>query len=99
MGKMTIEESIQNSHVEVHYNEKTIRVNSKQYHIQLQGKITCPILNQKVSSLTCSKIMEQKDWPRNVDCNICDRANCKIYKSINKNKKKYDKNTKPKKVN
>ena len=82
---ITIYESIQSKHVEVHYNQKFIKVNNKLYHIELQGKITCPVLNTKISSLTCSKIMEQKDWPRNCDPNICDSAHCKIYKSIQKN--------------
>lgn len=84
-AEVTVSESIQNKHVEVHYNQKNIRVNGKDIHIELQGKINCPVLNSKVSSLVCSKIMDQKGWPRACDPTICDSANCKIYKSIRKN--------------
>jgi len=83
--KMSVSESIQNKHVEVHYNEKHIHINGKKIHIQLQGKISCPVLNTKISSLVCSKLMDNKEWPRNCDSCICDNANCKIYKSIKKN--------------
>jgi len=76
---------IQDKHMEVKYNEKFIVINNKRIHIEMQGKINCPVLNTKISSLTCSKFMEQKGWPRHIDNHICDRANCKIYKSIQKN--------------
>lgn len=83
--KNTISKSIQDKHMEVHYNEKTINVDGKTIHIELQGKISCPILNNKISSLVCSKLMDQPGWPRNSCSDICDQANCKIYKSIKKN--------------
>jgi len=86
--------SIQDKHVEVNYNEKRIHVGNREVHIEMQGKISCPVLNTKVSSLTCSKLMEQKGWPREIDECICDNAHCKIYKSIQKNMaSRYDKNT------
>jgi len=78
-------QSIQDKHVEVHYNDKRIRVGNRDIHIEMQGKITCTVLNSKVSSLTCSKLMEQDGWPREVDECVCDNARCKIYKSIQKN--------------
>jgi len=81
----SITDSIQNKHTEIHYNEKYIHVKNKDIHIQLQGKITCPVLNSKVSSLVCSKLMDQEGWPRNCNPEICDSANCKIHKSIKKN--------------
>ena len=77
--------SIQDKNVEVHYNEKRIRVGNKDIHIEMQGKISCPVLNSKISSLTCSKLMEQNGWPRAIDECVCDNAHCKIYKSIQKN--------------
>ena len=77
--------SIQDKHVEVHYNEKHFHLENKDIHIEMQGKINCPVLNQKISSLTCSKLMDKKGWPRNIDEFVCDKANCKIYKSIKKN--------------
>ncbi len=77
--------SIQDKHQEVHYNEKTINVNGRTIRIELQGKITCPVLNSKISSLTCARMMESKGWPRQCDPEICDSAHCKIYKSIKKN--------------
>ena len=85
--------SIQDKHIELHYNEKKIRINNQNIKIEMKGKINCPVLNDKISSLTCSKLMDQKDWPRNIDHEICDKANCKIYKSIQKNMevKKYEK--------
>ncbi len=81
----TIAKTIQDKHLEVKYNEKTITIDNKQIHVELQGKINCPILNQKISSLVCSKLMDQNGWPRHSCSDICDQANCKIYKSIKKN--------------
>ena len=78
-------QAIQDKHVEVQYNEKTININGRTIRIELQGKINCPVLNNKISSLTCSKLMESKGWPRQCDPTICDQAHCKIYKSIQKN--------------
>ena len=90
-------ESIYNKHREVQYNEKYIYIDGKKIHIEMQGKITCPVLNKKISSFTCSKLMEQKGWPRSIDSNICDKAYCKIYKSIQKNlANRYDKRKKVK---
>jgi len=83
--KNIVAKAIQDKHVEIHYNEKTIHVNGEDLHIELQGKITCPVLNSKVSSLVCSKLMDTAGWPRKCDPEICDHANCKIYKSIKKN--------------
>ena len=87
--------AIQDKHTEVHYNEKYININGKDIHIEMQGKISCPVLNCKISSLTCSKLMEQKGWPRKIDEHVCDNAHCKIYKSIQKNMaNRNDKNNK-----
>ena len=83
--KNTISKAIQDKHVEVHYNEKYLNINGEDIHIELQGKIHCPILNSRISSLVCSKLMDQNGWPRKCDSCCCDNANCKIYKSIKKN--------------
>jgi hypothetical protein len=83
--KNSVTKAIQDKHVEVHYNEKQLYVNGENIHIELQGKINCPVLNSRISSLVCSKLMDQNGWPRNCDSCICDNAHCKIYKSIKKN--------------
>jgi len=80
-----VSKSIQDKHLEIHYNEKDIIINGETMHIELQGKINCPVLNSKVSSLVCSKLMDTIGWPRNCNSEICKNANCKIYESIRKN--------------
>ena len=97
-NKIDIIQSIYDKHLEVSYNEKKLKINGKTIHVQLQGKITCPILNYKISSLVCSKLMDNKGWPRHCDPAICDSANCKIYKSI-RNNMKNKKNEKPRRKN
>ena len=72
-----VSESIQNKHTEINYNEKYININGKDIHIELQGKINCPVLNSRVSSIVCSKLMDQNGWPRKCDPNICKSANCR----------------------
>lgn len=80
-----VAKSIQDKHVEIHYNEKHININGESIHIDMQGKINCPVLNNRISSLVCSKLMDQLGWPRNCDSEICKKANCKINESIRKN--------------
>jgi len=80
-----VAKAIQDKHVEIHYNEKYINVNGEDIHIELQGKINCPVLNSRVSSLVCSKLMDTLGWPRKCDPEICKHANCKINESIRKN--------------
>jgi len=80
-----VSKAIQDKNVEIHYNEKVMKYNNKDVHIELQGKINCPVLNSKISSLVCSTLMDTNGWPRKCDSEICKNANCKIYESIRKN--------------
>ena len=43
--KTTIANSIQDKHLEVHYDEKTTKTNNGPVPVRLQGKIQCPVLN------------------------------------------------------
>lgn len=99
-----LSQSIVDKHKEVMYNEKTMKkqVRGEPIKVRLQGKINCKILNCKISSLVCSKLMDQSGWPRHIDENVCDyQGNCHIHKAIIKNSMKgktYDKRKKyPKK--
>lgn len=83
--KRKVSESIQNKHTEIHYNVATINTPDGPQRIYLQGKIQCPVLNQKISSIVCYKLMDFPGWPRNVDPCICTQgAQCFVSKSINK---------------
>lgn len=85
----TLTKSIQDKHLEIHYNEKTIHTLNGPVSIRLQGKIFCPILNQKITSMVCAKVMDSPGWPRHVDKDVCEcQANCFISKSIQKNMSK-----------
>ena len=78
-----VSKSIQDKHLEVHYNEKKIRTREgKIVAINLQGKIKCPVLNQAISSIVCSKLMDKEGWPRFVDQAICKKCNCFVHLSI-----------------
>ena len=84
-----VSSSIQDKHLEVHYNEKTISTYNGPVEIRLQGKIFCPVLNAKITPLVCSKLMDVEGWPRSIDPHVCDQqATCFIYKSIKKNMSK-----------
>ena len=94
-----IVKSIQDKHIEVHYNQRSFVLYGKTININMQGKIFCPLLNCKISSLTCSKLMEYEGWPRAIDAYVCDNIKCKIYKSIKKNvENKHEKNNSATKV-
>lgn len=80
---------VQNKHTEIHYNQKYIKnPDGRKIHLNMQGKIKCPVLNQFVSSIVCSKLMDKKGWPRNEDPEICKKCGCFIHKSIKKFSKK-----------
>lgn len=77
--------SIYNKNLEVHYNEWYIRNRSgEKVKLNLQGKIRCPLLNSSISSLACSRIMDNQGWPRSIDEEICKKLDCYIYMSIRK---------------
>ena len=87
-------------HVEVHYNNKMIYTNDGPVTIRLQGKIFCPVLNQKITPMVCAKLMDYPGWPRNIDKNVCEcQADCFIFKSIQKNMSKGNKNVTKNKSN
>lgn len=69
---------------EIHYNEWYIHTSTGKIKINLKGKIKCPLLNTSISSLVCSKIMDRKSWPREIDPNVCKKCDCYINLSINK---------------
>lgn len=77
--------SIYDKQLEVHYNEWYVRNKEKKLvKLNLQGKIMCPLLNIQISSICCSKIMDHKGWPRNIDENICKKCDCFVNLSIRK---------------
>jgi hypothetical protein len=81
--------SIYDKHLEITYDSKVINSSTGPVRIKLKGKIFCPILNQKINSLVCAKLMDKEGWPRCVDKNVCEKAaNCFIYKSIIKHMEK-----------
>jgi len=89
MGTLTTSDSIQDKHLEIHYDEKTINTRKGLVKIRLKGKIFCPVLNSRITPLVCSKLMDADGWPRSIDPNICSKqAGCFIYKSIKKNMSK-----------
>lgn len=80
-----LSKSIQDKHIEIHYNQKCIRSqDGKTVPINMQGKIKCPVINQSISSIVCAKLMDKKGWPRELDPEICKRCSCFIYLSIKK---------------
>ena len=76
--------SIYDKKLEIHYNEWIIRKDGKKVKLELKGKIKCPVLNENVSSMTCSILMDKEDWPRNICPDICSKCNCFIHLSIAK---------------
>lgn len=87
-----LSKSIQDKNLEVHYNEKIVKTKDGLIKLELQGKIRCPVINQNISSLTCSNLMGKPDWPRGIDEKICTKCNCFIQLSIkNFQSKKKDK--------
>ena len=81
--------SIYNKRLEIHYDEKFIIKDKQKIKIKLKGKIRCPVLNIGISPLVCSKLMDSKGYPRNLDKEICDKCNCRIKNHIlNKAKRK-----------
>lgn len=85
MDKQALIDSIYNKHTEIHYNQKTsILKGGKKVKTELQGKVRCPILNKSVTSITCAKLMDEEGWPRHIDKDICTKASCFIYLSIQK---------------
>lgn len=99
VGNKELITAIYNKHLEVHYNEWYIRdKDNKIVHLDLKGKIKCPVLNVGISSLVCSKLMDKPGWPRCVDSSACSKCNCFISLSIQKfqeRKKKPDGPGKP----
>jgi hypothetical protein len=84
--KTTISRSVQDKHIEIHYNQKTIYTSDGPIMIRLQGKIHCPVLNTGITPMVCAKLMDSSGWPRCMDSSICEhQANCFISKSIKKN--------------
>lgn len=82
---LEISKSIQDKNIEIHYNSKHIRNQDGQLiHINMHGKIRCPILNEQISSVICSKIMDKEGWPRAIDPDICKKCDCYINLSIAK---------------
>lgn len=81
--------SIYNKSLEIHYNEKYVNTPKGRINIRLQGKIYCKVLNNRITPIVCSKLMDSPNWPRCIDPTICDKqAMCYIYKSIQKNSKR-----------
>jgi hypothetical protein len=77
--------SIYNKRTEIHYNEFYIKDrDNKIIHLELKGKLKCPILNIGISSLVCSKLMDKQGWPRGVDSSACSKCSCFISLSIQK---------------
>lgn len=90
-----VSKSILDKNLEIHYNEaKTKNRNGRTVPLNLQGKIKCPILNQQISSIVCSMLMDKEDWPRGIDENICKKCKCYIYISIKKFQEKKNDNIK-----
>ena len=69
---------------EIHYDEWYIGTPTGKVKIELQGKIKCPLLNESISSLACSKLMDRLDWPRGIDPDVCKKCECYINLSIRK---------------
>lgn len=85
MDNPHITRAIYNKHREIQYNKKVITLKSGvDAKIELQGKIKCPVLNISVSSIVCSKFMDIKGWPRELDADICKKCNCFVNMSIQK---------------
>jgi len=80
--------SIQDKRLEIHYDEKVINTFKGDIKVKLKGKINCPVLNCKITSLVCSKLMESNGWPRGIHPHICANFRCYINKVIAKNKDK-----------
>lgn len=77
-------DAVYNKRTEIHYNEyySGPEIQGRRNKIELKGKIKCPVLNTNISSLTCSKLMDRKDWPRGIDNQVCKNCNCFINLSI-----------------
>lgn len=76
---------------EIQYNEASINTPNGVQKFQFKGKINCPILNAKIRSVICYKVMDYPGWPRNIDPKICEcQAGCFINKSISKYMNKGD---------
>lgn len=85
MTNNIITQSIYDKSLEIHYNEKSIRTKEgNTVKLNLKGKIKCPILNQNVSPIVCTKLMDSPGWPRNINSKICTECNCFINLSIQK---------------
>jgi hypothetical protein len=68
---------------EIHYNEWYIKtIDKKKVKLELQGKIKCPLFNTGITSLVCSKLNDNANWPRGIDPNICSDCGCYINLSI-----------------
>jgi len=75
--------SIYDRKLEVHYNEKTVyNKNGEQVKLDLKGKIKCPLLNEHISFIVCSHLMDRQEWPRGIDPDICKKCNCYVSVSI-----------------
>jgi len=85
MPKKDLTKSVYDKHLEVQYNEKYLNTTDGIVHIQLKGKIFCPVLNHKISSIVCCKMMDKEGWPRSICPDVCEnQAHCFISKSIKK---------------
>ena len=80
-----LSKSIQDKHTEIHYDEAVMHTPTGPKKLHYHGKISCPVLNQKISSIVCYKLMDQEGWPRCIDPTVCEeQAQCFISNSIKK---------------
>ena len=96
-----VSKAIWDKNLEIRYNEKYIKDEyGRLIHLNMAGKIRCPLLNRNISTIVCSKIMDKPDWPRGIDKNICSKCNCYIHVSISKYaKRRYERKTNSNKGN
>ena len=81
-----LSKSIQDKHTEVHYDQKVIHTANGLISIKLQGKVACPLINQKITPMVCAKLMETSGWPRDIDPHVCEgKLGCYVHQSIKKN--------------
>jgi len=75
----SVSKSVWDKHLEIHYNEF---LTENKTRIQLKGNIRCPVLNEKVSSLVCKKLMDLYGWPRYLRKDICAQCNCNMKEQL-----------------
>lgn len=86
MANQELIDSIYNKRTEIWYNELYVSpdIGKPKIKRELKGKIKCAVLNINISPLVCSKLMDEKDWPREIEPEVCKKCNCFIYLSITK---------------